>query len=350
MPDHRCAIRSLLAIAICGIAPGLAAAQVQPPRSGDDAAVSEALHWLSAPPSFDVEYNYELTVDIRLLFFWTGKDDVGGGYIKIGHTAADPSLEVIHLLFGSDPTRAHGINRWGAGTEVAKRGASSAVEWSAFLGFMKSSQGESVGAMQQELADEKQRGQHRFEAIISRVDPDRAIATTVPFYSDHDYDFRELEPAERMALAQVQEGQARKFHTTDDTSVVCSRCGGFLTTVQELADEALAGRKTPASLCYVYNSHLYTLTLDAARPVPEKTVHFTLSGSKKKIVRQYHDLEEARFHTLNHATGQKTYFAVLLGTKGNLSGAPVQINYQPNWWFRITLNLKAPTDETVNGR
>jgi hypothetical protein len=36
----------------------------------------------------------------------------------------------------------------------------------------------------------------------------------------------------------------------------------------------------------------------------------------------------------------KTDFSVLLGTTGELRGVPVQINYQPNWWFQIVLNLK----------
>jgi hypothetical protein len=328
----------------------LAAAKQAPPTPDDESAVRESLHWLSAPPRFDAEYDYELTVEIRLLLFWTGKDDVGGGYIKIGHTAADPSLEIVRLLFGSDPARARGINRWGSGAEVAKLGANNSVEWSIFFGFMKSSQGQSVGAMQQELADEKNQAQHRFEAIISRVDSGRAVSTTAPFYSDRDYDFRELEPAEKVVLDQVQEGQDRKFRALDETSAGCSRNGGFLTTAQELTNQALEERQAPFSLCYVYNSRPYTLTLDAVRPIPEKTVRYILSGTKEKVVREYRDLEEARMHTLNRSTGQKTYFVVLLGTKGGLRGAPVQINYQPNWWFRVTLNLKAPADQTANAR
>ena len=339
----------LLAAVVSGAALSRAAAHVPPPSVAEP-AVGEALHWLSAPPQFDVEYNYELTVDIRLLFFWTGKDDVGGGYIKMGHVADNPSLEIIRLLFGSDPARAHGINRWGAGTEVAQRASSGAVDWSAFFGFMKSSQGESVGAMQQELEDEKQRGQHRFEAIISRVDPAGAVSTTVPFYSDHDYDFRELDPAERVVLNQVQDGKDRKLHTLEKSSAACSRGGGFLTTVEELTNEALAGSQVPASLCYVYNSRPYTVTLDGARPMPEKTVRYTLADPKGKVVREYRDLDEARFHTLNRVTGQKTYFNVLLGRKGDLRGAPVQVNYQPNWWFKIVLNLKASPDETAQRR
>ena len=339
----------LLVTTICGTDFGDGAAR---PAPGPDEvpAVSEALHWLTVAPRFDAEYDYEMTVQIRLLLFWTGRDDVGGGYVKMGHAADDSNLEVIRLLFGSDPAKAHGINRWGTGTEVAKRGPGGAVESSAFFGFMKSSKGESVSAMQQELSNEKSGGQHQFEAIISRVDPGRAMSTTVPFYSDHDFSVHEFEPAEKVVLDQVQEGQARKFHELDETPGDCNRSGGFLSTVQELANDALDKHSTPAALCYVYNSNQYTLTLDGTRPVPEKKVHFTLSETKQRIDRTYHDLEEARFHTLNHTTGTKTAFALLLGTSGNLRGAPVQINYQPNWWFQITLNLKPAADETASRR
>ena len=82
--------------------------------------------------------------------------------------------------------------------------------------------------------------------------------------------------------------------------------------------------------------------LDGVRRVPQKSVRFTLAGIAQKVQHNYRDLEEARFHVLNRGTGKKTYFTLLLGTTGALRGAPVQINYQPNWWFRITLNLEPP--------
>jgi hypothetical protein len=215
---------------------------------------------------------------------------------------------------------------------------------------MKSSKGESVSAMRQELSHEKQQGQHRFEAIISRVYPGHAVSTTVPFYWDHDFDFREFGSAEKVVLEQVREGNHRKFHELEGASAACRRSTGFLSTAQELANEALEKGQAPVSLCYIFNSNQYTMTLDAARPVPEKVVHFVLSDTKRNVERTYHDLEEARFHVANHSTGKETYFALLLGTRGSLRGVPVQIRYQPNWWFRITLNLKPPDEKPASGR
>jgi len=318
--------------------------------AGDGAAlvpaspIVEALDWLRSAPDFDAQYDYEMTVRIRLLLFWISRDDVGGGYIRIGQAAGDPQTEIIKLLFGSDPARAHGINRWGAGTEVAKLAANGSVASSAFLGFMKSSQGESVGAMRQELSKEKAQGKHRFEAIISRVDAGHALAVTVPFYSDKDFEFRDFDPAETVVLDHLQQSEDRKTRTLSGPAMSCDRSGGFLSAVRELCNKALAGNA--ASLCYIYSARLYTVTLEGTRPVPEKSIEYGVGAPKQSIHLTYRNLKEARFQVDNHSTGARTNFSVLLGTDQKLRGAPIQINYQPNWWFQVTLNVKPPTTAT----
>lgn len=323
------------------IAGGIAwcAPALSPPGPGDQAAMNEALRWLDTPPRFEANYDYEMTIQIRLLLFWAGKDDVGGGYVKVGAAANDPNLEFIQLLFGSDPAKAHGINRWGGGTEAVKRGQGGAAGSSVFMGFMKSSKGESVGAMRQELAKEKSGGAHRFEAIISRVDSGRAISTTVPFSSESDFDFRDLGPAEKVVRDRLKEGQERTFHAVEEPALGCNRGRGFLSTVLELDDRALQRPSGPVTLCYAYNSNQYTLTLEKTRTIPQKAVHYTLRDTKQTIDHTYRNLVEAQYQISNPA-GKKTDFAILLGTEGELRGAPVQIDYQPNWWFQVTLNLK----------
>ena len=89
------------------------------------------MKWIRATPRIRAEYDYIMTCRLRLLFFWVGRDDLGGGYIKTGQAVDDPSLQMIQLLFGSDPAKApRAINRWGAGTEVLRLDGSknSAVE------------------------------------------------------------------------------------------------------------------------------------------------------------------------------------------------------------------------------
>jgi len=308
----------------------------------EQAAINEAVNWIRATPLIRAEHDYIMTCRLRLLFFWVGRDDLGGGYIKTGQAVDDPSLEIIQLLFGSDPAKApRAINRWGAGTEVLKSDGNKTTAASAFVGFMKSSKGESVSAMQRELAHEKSAGKHLFEAIISRVDRTQAISMTVPFYSDKDYDMYQLAEAQKLALDQLGDSQGRKLHRLEGRAGrECRRPGGFLSTTAELLERSLNGVKTPVSLCYVYNARPYTLTLLHAIPVATKDVHITLRQKGRKIDQSYRDLEESHFQIYNQESGVKTDFSVLLGTTGELRGVPVQINYQPNWWFQVVLNLK----------
>ena len=312
------------------------------PDAADGAAINEAVSWIRAATRIRAEYDYIMTCRLRLLFFWLGRDDLGGGYIKTSQAIDDPSLRMIQLLFGSDPAKApRAINRWGAGTEVVRLDGNKTPESSAFVGFMKSSKGESVSAMQRELSREKSAGKHLFEAIISRVDGAQAISTTVPFYSDRDFDLRQLADAQKLALDQLGHGQARKFRRLDGPARrQCSRPGGFLSTTEELLERSLTGEKTPVALCYVYNARLYTLTLQRVIPVTSKHVQITLKEKGQKIEQSYRDLKESQFQVRNQESGAKTDFSVLLGTTGELRGVPVQINYQPNWWFQVVLNLE----------
>jgi hypothetical protein len=310
----------------------------------EQAAIHEAVNWIRTTPLIRAEHDYIMTCRLRLLVFWVGRDDLGGGYIKTGQAVDDPSLEVIQLLFGSDPAKApHAINRWGAGTEVLKSDGDKSPAASAFVGFMKSSKGESASAMQRELAHEKSAGKHLFEAIISRVDRTQAISMTVPFYSDKDYDMYQLAEAQKLALDQLGDGQQRKLHRLEGPARrECRRPGGFLSTAAELLQGSLSGAKAPVSLCYVYNARPYTLTLQRVVPIARKDIHITLKEKGQKIDQSYRDLKESHFQIYNYGSGVKTDFTVFLGTTGDLRGVPVQINYQPNWWFQIVLNLKTP--------
>jgi hypothetical protein len=315
------------------------------PSDADAAAVAEAARWIQAEPRFTAQYHYVMTCRIRLLFFWTRKDDVGGGYVKVGEALDDPRLEIIQLLFGSDPAKAHGINRWGAGTEVARLADDSSGRSSAFFGFMKSSEAQSASEMQRQLSDEKVAGKYFFQGIMSRVDPDHAISTTVPFYSDHDFNFEQLEPAEKVVMRRLATEPGRKLHVLQGRAEVkCARTSGFLSTLFELMQDSLNGKKAPLSLCYLYNANQYVATLESATPVRERAVHVSLGEGKQRIDQTYHDSQDARFRVENRRT-QKSYpFEILLGTSGDLRGVPLQINYQPDWWFQVILNLKPPPE------
>jgi hypothetical protein len=266
----------------------------------------------------------------------------------MGKASGNDPEQMIRVLFGSDPAKAPlAINRWGAGTEIL-RGAGSAQAASAFFGFMKSSKGQSVGAMQRELSKEKTNGIHLFEGIISRVDESRALSTTVPFTSPRDYDLHQYDEAEKATLQQLESSPARHVRRLDGAGrSACPRAGEFLSTTLQLIGDAVAGRPTPISYCYIYNTHHYSVTLLSTRAVEEKAVHVTLRGKGGALDRTYRHLKEAHFVVVGEETGGKSLFDILLGTEGDLRGAPLQITYQPNWWFQVILNL-APGPQQSN--
>src|SRR5262249_16383167 len=116
------------------------------PGTRDVNLVQTALNTVRVVPDGAAQYDYVMTARVRLLLFWAGKDDVGGGYIRGGRSKEEPKKEFFQVLFGSDPSKApRAINRWGAGTEVAWHRGSDApagtddVESSTFFGFMKGS-------------------------------------------------------------------------------------------------------------------------------------------------------------------------------------------------------------------
>ena len=315
--------------------------------TADRQPITEALSWIRVTPRNMVQYDYVMTARVRLLFFWASKDDVGGGYIRRGVSAQDPHQELFQVLFGSDPAKApRAINRWGAGTEVAWHrelatgGAFNEddVIASAFFGFMKSSHGASATEMQQELKREKERGEHAFTGILSRVESNRAYSVIVPLLSDTDYNLRQYEVAEPVMFERIGNSD-RPVRSLEDTDR-CPRASEFLGTFAELLDRAITGQAAPLSRCYVYDSQENTLTLERIEAVAKLPVQ--LHGPKGVILLEnsYENVQQADFVSTHKLTGKQVHFTILVGTEGPLRGVPVQIRYEPNWWFQVVLNLR----------
>lgn len=318
--------------------------------SADHQPIDEALLWVRNSPQHPVQYDYTMTARVRLLVFWAGKDDVGGGYIRRGVSTEDPRQEFFRVLFGSDPQKApRAINRWGAGTEVSwhkdpvQPFKSDDITASAFFGFMKSSQGKSAGEMQAELQREKEQGLHSFTGILSRVEPSRALSLKVPLQSNTDFNLHDYDRAEPLMLQRLSDS-AQPVHALEDAAR-CPRAAEFLATVTELMDAALASQAAPVARCYVYDAQENTLTLEKITPVESLPV--TLHGPNKTVLinTTHKNLLQMDFVSTHKLTGKKVYFTLYAGTQGALLGVPVQICYQPNWWFQVVLNLlpeKAP--------
>jgi hypothetical protein len=312
----------------------------------DRQPILEALQWVRSPVRSSVEYDYIMTVRVHLIFFWVGKDDVGGGYIRRGISSQDPRAEFFQVLFGSDPQKApRAINRWGAGTEVAwhKNPVSPPsreddVTSSAFFGFMKSSQGKSIREMQSELRKEQQQGQHSFTGILSRVEPSRALSTIVPLQSDTDFNLHQYDIAQPIMLDRIAVSD-RPVRSLEDPSR-CPRSASFLATVADLMDAALAGQTASLSRCYVHDAQENTLTLERITPVQKLPVQLHGPSSTVLLDTSYANLLQLDYVSTHKETGKTVSFSIFVGTQGNLRGVPIQIRYQPNWWFQIVLNLR----------
>lgn len=329
--------------------PSLPSAPAEP--SDEQASLRRAIDGIRVAPRASVQYDYIMTARVRLLLFWAGKDDVGGGYIRRGVSAEDPLSEFFEILMGSDPEKApRAINRWGAAAERvqrADRGGAAAA--STFFGFMKVYKGNSPTEMRKELDGEKAGGTFLFSAILNQASRSGSVAKTVPFASDTDFNIHQLDQAEPVVFDRLEDSEG-KFRALDSGQFrACGRPEGFLSSVAELDEDALDGRKTPEVLCYVYNGQLFRLTLTHVSPVASETVRLSLTGTSQAYVRDYRNLLLTHFENYNETAHQGSSFELLLGTTGDLRGVPVRISYQPNWWFQVVLNLKTPEESKLAG-
>ncbi len=329
---------------LCVLAGSPATAQAPVPQD-IQAALRHTTELMRAPLHVDAQFDYTMTARLRLLLFWVGKDDVGGGYIRRATLPRDPASDVIELLIGSDPAKApRAINRWGAASEIVHRpsGYSHDVESSTFFGFMKVSNGASAAEMEKELAREKRGGTFLFSAIINQGERNFDFAKVVPFTSDTDFTIHQFDQAKSMVFDRLLGSEGRLKEIGASQFQACGRREGFLESVAELIDAALEKLAPASSLCYLYNGERHQLALSQITQVPSETIRLSLRDEPREYVRTYQDLVLARFENFNQTTKKKTGFELLLGTTGNLRGVPVQIRYQPNWWFQAVLNLLTP--------
>jgi hypothetical protein len=80
---------------------------------------------------------------------------------------------------------------------------------------------------------------------------------------------------------------------------------------------------------YVYKDAVFDLNADRVEPVAELK---TSAGIFRNLVR-------ARFTIRNRRLGGISRFDATFAVEGALAGVPIQATYQPDWWFKIRLDL-----------
>lgn len=271
----------------------------------------------------DVDHVYRLVGKVRLLFFWMSDDDVGGARIT---WRGDDQHHAVSLLIGSEPHRApREINEWGYLREDV------AADRTTVFGIRTVTDGESPDAAETQRPQSGEMAELGVVcSTVSSLDAESRITTA---HVPRDATYREVS---RVLDAVQRNARWRRQHTPRPDGVV----PGFLTALDLMmrssADAARGSDAAPTrpQVAYVYGDAVYDLVPRRLERVPQLR---TASGVFRNLLR-------ADIVARNRSTRSTTSFSVTYGTEGTLTGIPVAARYQPNWWFKMELELDKDQD------
>ena len=332
-PWTRLALLSLLAIGMLDVG-----ARAQNPDSS-----SNDLEELSV-------YRYRMKGKVRLLLFWVGRDDVGGGQISLGRTKQENgnTSHYVEVFFGSNPERVPGgINRWGYGQETAQWATEGidddpTLQETLFEGFMKHSMEKGFSEALANEAEAKGAAQYWYEGVRSLVRRDQAVTELRKFSTNQDFDYRHSQSIRCHYEKRLLSGpdKNRKLTNTD----TYRRPYGFLTAVNAVIRTAvreyaesrrLSQQQEP--LGYVYNARPYELAIRSRKLVKRLEV----PAGKGKLPKIYPLVAKIDFRLRKMSVRGHHDFTLWFPLEGDLQGIPVRILDRPRWWLGIELNLEA---------
>jgi hypothetical protein len=293
----------------------------------------------------DSVFPYRVRGDVRLLLFWMGKDEVGGGRITVAR-GAEPGgggwWEEIEVLFGTEPESLPvKVNRWGYGRERAEWKASPGaprIVRSVFEGFMRHTAEQSISDVVPD-ADSKGGPGLLYDAIRSEVRPGDAVAELRTFVEAEEFQWREPE----RLIAKYSQSIAPRPATAGKR--LANRDGlydaplGFLSAISALVGR-IAGafdagdarwRETRPSTAYVYNAKVYTMEV---RKI-EYAQSFRLSPDGPEA----QDVATVAFQALDARRNSAADFTMVFPLRGALRGVPLRVVYKPRWWLRLRLDF-----------
>jgi len=285
---------------------------------------------------------YRLRGEIRPLLFWLGRDDVGGGHIRIRQSAlSSPQWrQEIEVLFGSEPDRIpRHVNRWGYGLETSdwvSEQNTPRVARTEFQGIMRHSPESSIREVTPDAGGTA--SGFRYNVARSVVLPAEAYHEIRIFTDSEDFYYRRpdrLLGRYRQCLAATP--PLRSGRLPNDR--LYAEPYGFLTALSRLLGEVVDGiRRTPdaarrsrPSVMYVFNSRPYLLAVTGIRRVA------SFQGRYGEL--RVADLAIVEFRCFNTVKRTRTDFSLWTPLAGELKGLPVKILLQPRWWLRLQLDL-----------
>jgi hypothetical protein len=238
---------------------------------------------------------------------------VGGGRASVEKTvektsAGDSARTTFFFAAGSDPKRAHGLNRMGWIREVVLGSNASPTE-SSYFGVMTSSPEESF-AHAQKAIDSPPGGRSVYSAVNGRhiAGHSRSALTHFEFPADAVWSDQRL----------IDEAQAKfKANVTWRETAWPDPNSAPHTFLFEMAI-LLKARARHAVGRYIYNEQEYALELDAAQAG---------AGAARLI--------SVRGKIRNLRTGRQTPFQLWM-EDGSGSVVPVRIDFQPRSFLRLT--------------
>ena len=266
------------------------------------------------------DHRYRIVGRIRWLFFWAGSDDVGGA--RVTWRSDGSGTRALALLIGSDPERApRGINQWGYIREELRPDATEV------FGVRTVTDVESV-------ADADARFRRRettplvYGALCSHVTSTDSTSASASVRVSERVTFRDFNRA-LDAVARAESWDARH------TSRPVGAAPGFLTAIERLMTASLNSTKPPSRpFSFIYKNVEFELSLPHVEPIAEF----------RTVARTVRHVLDGEFVIRNRQTGSTTDFGVTYGTEGAFAGVPLRATYQPNWWFKIQLDLDDALD------
>lgn len=304
-------------------------------------------------PLQELVLRYEMRGEVRLLLFWVGKDDVGGGTIAIrGSRAGSERSEEVEVCFGSNPDRVPGkVNRWGYGVEKAywrnvRSDAEEVLTRTSFEGLIRHSEEGSLSEVTDSSRKEQSEQLFWYDAIRTVVERTQAVSEVRYFSDSSDFDFRKPEAVLGHYRKGVSGEPADKVRRLLNQAGAYVHPFGFLSSVRYVAGvlaEALSAGNTmksesryePFTVVYVHNARTYRLSVDNVK----LRDRFTVDGGGGKVIADNSSVAEVQFRLLNIPEDRKQKFKLWFPLEGELAGLPLQIEYQPRWWLRVKLKL-----------
>jgi len=264
------------------------------------------------------EHHYRIAGKVRLLLFWVGNDDVGGARATWRRDATGG--EELSLLIGSDPHRApRGVNEWGYVREQIQ-GDTAHV-----FGVRTASDADSPDSARA-AADDRGRVVS-FDALCSDVTTDEMTTAVATVNGPADLSYARFDPLFDALI--THRGWTRRHLARPPGTAP-----GFLSAFDRLMKAVLVSRgggiaaALPHAL-YVYKDSVYDLTVDKVQSLAELG---TRGGPIRQVMRAIFRTRDVRLNT-------GSSFEAAFGTEGALAGVPIQVTYQPTWWFKVRLEL-----------